>query len=378
MSRIAQTYGRTLALKKLMAPGVQMPSYLLMFVTNRCNARCEHCFYWRELNTRIKEELSLQEYEALARSLGPMLQITFTGGSPELRPDLPEVVRLFHRHCRPTNMTFCMLGYSTDRILQQVECMLTICPDQRIKIGISLDGLGEEHDRLRGITGLFERVVRTIRGLGELKRSHPNLRLDVGLTVHGLNYNSVEETARWARENLPIDVMKPILVRGDPFNPETKQDVCKTTYLKVVDQDASWLHRGPHAGRFTPLDYLVHAKESVQRDIIRRTSETGSTGLTCAGGRETAVIYPTGDVGGCELREGLLGNLRDVEFDFRKIWFGDAGQAFRDTVGQDTKCKGCYHHCFIAPALFRTPLMWPRMVDAAWRIYREGRRGSLH
>ena len=149
---------KTTALRRLVMPGVQMPVYLLMFVTNRCNATFEHCFHWRELNTKIKQELSIDEYDRLARGLGPMLQTTFTGGSPELRKDLPDIVERFYEHCRPTNMTFCMLGHSTDRILSQAEDMLKRCTDQKIKIGISLDGLGEVHDRLRGIPGLFERV----------------------------------------------------------------------------------------------------------------------------------------------------------------------------------------------------------------------------
>jgi MoaA/NifB/PqqE/SkfB family radical SAM enzyme len=161
------------SLCRLIAPGPQMPIYLLMFVTNRCNASCAHCFYWKELNTKVKQEMTIEEYDRLARNIGPMLQVTFTGGSPELRKDLPELVERFYEHCRPTNMTFCMLGHSTSRILAQVEDMLRRCLGQKIKIGISLDGLGEDHDRLRGIPGLFDRVVATVRGLGDLKRALP-------------------------------------------------------------------------------------------------------------------------------------------------------------------------------------------------------------
>src|SRR5664279_1955787 len=174
-----------------MAPSAQMPVYLLMFVTNRCNAKCEHCFYWSELNTKMKEELTVAEFDRLARDLGPMLQITFTGGSPELRRDLPDIVERFYEHCRPTNMTFCMLGHATDRIVSQVEAMLKRCPGQKIKISFSLDGLGREHDKLRGIPGLFDCVVKTINRLADLKPEWPNLRLDIGMTVHGLNYETV-------------------------------------------------------------------------------------------------------------------------------------------------------------------------------------------
>jgi sulfatase maturation enzyme AslB (radical SAM superfamily) len=139
------------SLRRLMAPGPQMPVYLLMFVTNRCNATCGHCFYWRELNTKVRQELSVEEFDKLARGMGPMLQVTFTGGSPELRKDLLDVVERFYEHCRPTNMTFCMLGHSTDRIISQAEDMLRRCPGQKLKFAMSLDGIGEEHDRLRGI-----------------------------------------------------------------------------------------------------------------------------------------------------------------------------------------------------------------------------------
>jgi radical SAM protein with 4Fe4S-binding SPASM domain len=190
------------------------------------------------------------------------------------------------------------------------------------------------------------------------------------MTVHGLNYQTVVNTAEWVRANLPVDVLKPILVRGNPLNPDALNDVCKTTYLNLVDQEAPWLSGAKLSRDFTPFDYLVHSKEKVSRDIIARTSQTGTTPLTCAGGRETAVVYPTGDVGGCELRDDVLGNVREADFNFRSIWFGQQARHFRATTGEVTTCKGCYHHCFISPALFRTPKMWLRMVEAAWQIHR--------
>jgi hypothetical protein len=94
----------------------------------------------------------------------------------------------------------------------------------------------------------------------------------------------------------------------------------------------------------------------------------------CAAGRETTVIYPRGGVAGCELRSDVLGNFRDVDFDFRRIWLGETADQFRATVGQVDVCRGCYHHCFISPALFRSPQMWPKMVAAAWDVYEQSGR----
>jgi len=372
---------RAASFGKLMVPGTHKPVYLLMFVTNRCTAACDHCFYWRELNTKVKQELTPVEYEKLARSLGPMFQVTFTGGSPELRHDLPEIVEQFYRHCSPSQMTFCMLGNATDRILSQTEAMLKQCPDQRFNIAISLDGLGEEHDRLRRLPGLFDRAIATIRQLGSLRKHWPNLHIGIGITVHGLNYRTAERTSKWVRENLPINVLKPILVRGDPMNRETLNEVCKTSYLKVVSQDRSWID-GSRGGIFSPMDFIVYAKEAMQRTVISRISHGTTAGFKCGGARETAVIYPTGDVAGCELRDDVLGNIRDVNYQFSRIWFNDRSDEFRRTVGKVSQCEGCYHHCFLAPAMFRTPALWPKLAQTAWQIYQnEGGRfqaNTLH
>jgi radical SAM protein with 4Fe4S-binding SPASM domain len=355
--------------KRLFEPGRKKPVYLLMFVTNRCNAACDHCFYWRELNEKVKEELKLDEYEKLARSLGPMFQITLTGGSPELRSDLTEITEIFSRECTPSNMTFCMLGYATDRILDHAEKILQKCPEQKFTFAVSLDGLGEEHDRLRHLPGCFERATATLRQLGKMKKHYPNLRLSVGMTVHALNYQSADTTAKWVRENLPIDVLKPILVRGDPLKRETLDRICVNTYLNVIDNDRKWVN-GKRGRRFSPMDYVVNCKESLSREVIRETNRTGELPIKCAGGRETAVIYPTGEVGGCELRANKLGNIRDAGYDFERVWMGEAADEFRATAGKAEECRGCYHHCFISPAIFRTPRMWPELVRTAWSIYR--------
>ena len=63
MTSISAISDRAVCAQRLLAPGARMPVYLLMFVTNRCAARCEHCFYWSELNTKVKEELTVEEFE---------------------------------------------------------------------------------------------------------------------------------------------------------------------------------------------------------------------------------------------------------------------------------------------------------------------------
>lgn len=358
---------RIVAGKKLFAPGAQKPVYLLNFVTNSCNAACDHCFYWQELNTNKKLELSPDEHARVAQSLGPMLQVTFTGGSPELRNDLPEIVQHYYKYCTPANMTFCMLGYSTSRIVEHVEKIMTTCKDQQVTIGISLDGLGEEHDEYRKLKGLFNRVIETVTELNKLQKSFPTLRTGIGMVVHGLNYDRVENSAKWVRENLPVDVLKPILVRGNPYNPEARAQECIGIYDRIVDRDRQWL-LSANGKQIGFKDKVIRAKENVQRDIIRKISSTNQTEITCSGGRETAVMYPSGDIAGCEMRSDVLGNIRKYNYDFTKVWFSEEAHQFRKTSGKAEECEGCYHHCFLSPAIFRTPTLWPKIASSIMKL----------
>lgn len=348
---------------KLFTPGPQKPVYLLNFVTNSCNAACEHCFYWKELNTKKSEELTVDEHKKFAKSLGSMLQITFTGGSPELRKDLPEIVYPYYKYCKPANMTFCMLGYDTKRIIEHTTAILEKCKGQQITIGISLDGLHEEHDNYRKLKGLFERVVTTIHELAKLRAKYSNLRIDIGMVVHGLNIEKVEDSALWVRNHLPIDKLKPILVRGNPLNPDTLDKACVTLYGKIIDRDKQWL-MSQTIEKLTMTDKIIRAKENVQRDVIKKISQENISEITCSGGRETAVMYPNGDISGCEMRTDILGNIRKNHFNIQKIWFSDSARNFRSTVGEVNECYGCYHHCFISPAIFRSPKMWPKIISS--------------
>jgi MoaA/NifB/PqqE/SkfB family radical SAM enzyme len=343
---------------KLFGPGLRLPAYVIFFVTHRCDARCGHCFFWRQLNDRSYQELNLEEIDRLASVLGPVLQITLTGGSPELRHDLPEIAQVFHQRCQPANLTTCFNGYHTDRIARQVAEMLDRCSGQHFTAGVSLDGVGEEHDRLRGMPGLFDRVLRTIDELHHLKRETGRLQLICAVCISELNHETAERTVQWAREHLPVDFVKPILVRGKPHNPEALGCHAAKTYLRIVQSNTPTMR----AGNLHWFNRLVLAKESVQRDLIVRISQTGVSPVRCSAARETAVVYADGSVSACELRQEKLGNLRDVNMDFARLWRDVAAQQFRESLRQ-RPCT-CYHHCFLAPLIFRSPRLWFPLAKA--------------
>ena len=71
------------------------PIQLTFFLTSRCNLRCEHCFYWKELDADHSNELKIDEIKKIAQSLPRLLVLSITGGEPFVRKDICDVVSTF-------------------------------------------------------------------------------------------------------------------------------------------------------------------------------------------------------------------------------------------------------------------------------------------
>ncbi len=355
--------------KRMLAPGLQMPVFVMMYVTHRCNARCGHCFFWRELNRNVQDELTITEIDALAQSIGPVLQVTLTGGSPELREDLPEVARRFVHHCRPANMSICMGGSLPARILSQVEEILRTCPNQRVNISLSIDAWGDEHDRLRGAPGLFKDVVTSFEALAALKSAYPQLHLTCSTCVSGLNYIHVEETIRRVWETLPIDALKLSLVRGRPRNAQALDPACIQSYTRLIHSGEGRNQFRPESSRL-PMEILSRAKEMMVRDLINQILLNRRAPIRCGAMRENVVIHSDGTVAGCELRDEKVGNLREVGMDLSRLWVSPIAQEFRKCIRQE-ECY-CHHHGFLSLPYFRSPRAWPRLVHFIWLALKKG------
>ena len=67
-----------------------LPQTLVLFVTSRCNARCDFCLYKDSVDnpTRRSEELTLAEVRRIAEQYGPLHYLAMSGGEPFVRRDI--------------------------------------------------------------------------------------------------------------------------------------------------------------------------------------------------------------------------------------------------------------------------------------------------
>ena len=66
---------------------------VIFFVTSRCNAKCETCFYHEELNR--PGDMSFEQIERVSRTMPQITDLWLSGGEPTLRHDVDDIIRLF-------------------------------------------------------------------------------------------------------------------------------------------------------------------------------------------------------------------------------------------------------------------------------------------
>jgi MoaA/NifB/PqqE/SkfB family radical SAM enzyme len=137
------------------------PFFLDVAMTYRCQCRCVHCSATGQAGPG--EELSTPEVKALldeAASMG-VLQLIMSGGEPLLRPDIMDIIRHAHKLGMLIRLNSNGLLLTRERARQIKRAGVAL-------VGLSLDSARPEvHDRLRGIPGLFDKVIEAVENLRE-------------------------------------------------------------------------------------------------------------------------------------------------------------------------------------------------------------------
>lgn len=335
------------------------PLHLTFFVTARCNALCNHCFYWESLNQNQKE-LTLDEVDKIAASLDRVLWVAFTGGEPFLRKDLPEFAKILHDRLRPVTLSINTNGIKTDNIVDSAEKLAANCPRTFVGILCSLDGLAATHDRIRGVPKNFEKTLRTFRELKKLKAKLPNLGVGISTTFCAWNQDEMDEMYELVVNELVPDNWDLSFVRGKPMEPAIGvADIGK--YRRIKDK----LERAFAAGRLRyydgmPLSKFVHAKERLSTRTVLKTLETGQFQVPCYAGALSAVISEEGDVFACEMLDKKIGNLREHDYDLAELWEHERARTLRSFI-QDSKCF-CTHECNMSINLLFNPAVYPKIA----------------
>lgn len=341
-----------------------LPLNLTVSVTYRCNSRCLTC----NVYTKEAAELTVDEFDRTFRSLGRApYWYTMSGGEPFLRSDLPDICASAYEHGRPGIINIPTNGLLSSRIPSMVEEIARRCPGTQIIINLSIDGIGEEHDRIRGINGSFEKAVETYRGLRALNVRNLTVGVHTVISVH--NVERIPTIYEYiTRELAPDSFITEIAEErveletlGSSITPPAD------AYAGAVDFLIARIREQNYSG----ISRITQSFRIRYYELVKRFLVSGGQPIPCYAGVASAQIAPDGHVWFCCIKAASMGNLRDVDYDFRRIWYGERAAEERKRV-RAGECA-----CPLANAGYTNMLMHvPTVAGVAFEVATGRRSGE--
>jgi len=327
--------------KYIVYKNVSSPIYLIHFVTSRCNANCPHCFISINQNNKINNDLTLEEIEKITQSFSSdIFNVNLTGGEPFLRDDLSQIVKLYRKNAEVKSFLIATNGFFVERIIEAIKTILYENKDIKLTISLSLDQIGDKYDKLRGLKGLYNRVIALYKQLSVLDPKR--LSVQTNLTIQQDNHEDVEYILDHLIFAEKIRNFNATLIRGDSKN-KMASAINYDNYFKINRLINKYLALGYMSGFENSYLRLLNAKNQISRRLIEKTVKNKRFISTCFAGSLTAVLYPNGDIYPCELSKEKIGNIRDFNYNFKSLWTCSKAYNIRKKIIMD-KCF-CTHEC---------------------------------
>ncbi|MEM7535722.1 MAG: radical SAM protein [Chloroflexota bacterium] len=326
------------------------PFSVVISISFRCNSKCRTCDVWRKPN----DDLSVEEWDKVFVSMGNApFYMTFTGGEPFLRKDLDDLVISAYKRCRPSVITIPTNGMLTDRTVQMVKRMCEECPTSSIGINLSLDGIEDEHDDIRGVEGNWKLSMETWKLLKELQQTHSNLVLTVHTVVSRFN------THRFREIYDGLQFLEPDSYITEVAEERVELDTIGwgiTPMAEDYDEIADFLSQQAKQVPARGIAKFTQAFRAQYYQLAKRVLHEKDQVIPCYAGWASAHIAPNGDLWSCCIRAEEVGNVRDHDYDLMPVWKGVAMQQMRQSI----KNKECA--CPMANANYANMLLHPPTV----------------
>ena len=313
-----------------------MPTDVSIITTYRCQMRCKMCNIW-ENPTDSQKEIAPKELEIL-----PKLKfVNITGGEPFVRRDLEEIVEVMFT--KSDRIVISTSGYHYKRILKLAERF------PNIGIRVSIEGLSQRNDDLRGREGGFDRGLKTLLGLREMGVKD----IGFGITVSNKNSEDMLWLYRLSKE-LGLEFATATFHNSFYFHKEdnivNNKDEVIENFHKLIEMlmkennPKSWFRAFFNLGL---INYIRGGKRM----------------LPCEAGTANFFIEPYGDVYPCNgLEERYwkesMGNIRDYD-KFEDLWFSEQAEKVKSLVR--TCPKNCWMVGTAAPVMkkyIQHPIKW--------------------
>jgi MoaA/NifB/PqqE/SkfB family radical SAM enzyme len=319
---------------------VPYPFIMNWVVTRRCNSRCQMCNIWQD---KQSVSLTFEQAENIfsKNDFSFVRSLTFTGGEPTLRKDLLNLFQLTIDSMENLyHLQLATHGLHTSKVITIVKGVFDYLNkrkrnDVALDIQISLDGIGDVHNTIRGIPTFFDKVQDTIRELKILQNQNPNLNIKISSVLMPYNLPYVAELKDYAEENnLPIH-FSPVVFSNQYY--ENTQFISKLALTTEEDLNSAIKF-------FNTLGKEDQTSLRFYYQDVGRILAGLGRGRRCMMGFYGFTLEYDGNVFPCvNCEEKSFGNL--LNDNFENIWFGNKSDLVRTHL-RASCCSTCTSMCY--------------------------------
>lgn len=343
---------------------IELP-FQMEFIINltfRCNLRCKMCTqYGEHYKEHAMAELDIDDWINFLeqiKDVNPKPKLILMGGEPLLYKHFEKIFKTANLYKIQTHII--TNGYYLDKFLP-------ILKDTETNITISIDGLSDIHDEIRGQKGLFEKVVENIKLVDELQKRGSKMKLRINHVMLPENIDNIVEFHKYFKDfNIDTFTFQHIQSSNDELNQlaqeqwkkRLNQDYCmglipKENYVlneefanKVKENLNKFKH---HCTKDNCFAFPALEDDELKDYYTNNNLDDLRKHMICTTPWTTPTINPNGDVSNCI--GNTIGNIK--EDNFWDIWNNEKAQKLRDSLVENgkfticTKCCNFYKGTFI-------------------------------
>jgi len=306
-----------------------------VITTYRCNAKCGMCDIWK-FPTKPSEEF---KPELLNKLPDGITKLNITGGEPTLRKDIDEILEIVIKKSREVEVS--TNGYFTsvlDRITKR---------HKNLTVRISVEGLPEMNDKLRGMQNGFDKAMRSFLTL----RNNGVKDLGFAMTISGENCRDLLSVYQMC-STFECQLANAIAHNSFYFH----KDDNKISNLPEVENAMHDFITALLSSNRTQLiqgRYKDWLRAYINRGLLHHIQGKPRS-LPCRAANDSFFLDPYGRVLACNgsIEPMIMGDLNIQSFD--EIWNSKQADSIRGQV------KNCEQNCWMTntavPAMRKNPI----------------------
>ena len=302
--------------RSILAEPMKPDFYCCLGVTDRCLLKCRMCYKWRD--SPIEQYPSIGQYERfisdLAEFAGRNVKISFVGGEVLLFPGVLDLIKFSAEQGLWTHL-------ASNGWLINEELAKRMADSGLSEVSLSLDSLNETvHDYLRGVKGVYRRVMDAIDYLRKYSKS---IRINICCVIYDWNLDGLIPLLEWVNTNDKLEgvwFLAPMQPNGTSVENEWWKGNFSFLWPRDIDKacfiiDKLIEYKKSNAKIGNPISSLEEAK------LYFRYRQTFEKKANCSLNR-ILEVKDTGQLFLCPKKDVAIGNIKD-NVSLREILYSD-------------------------------------------------------